>query len=89
MRDTTPFASFLPLNGYMMVLANDQLRLDSELFPTNLRNKPLFVVNGGQDPLYPIRSVEPYVEHLRTSGVVGRLSSAGRRRAQHRLVART
>ena len=69
MRDTTPFASFLPLNGHMMVLANDQLRLDSELFPTNLRNKPLFVVNGGQDPLYPIRSVEPYVEHLRGSGV--------------------
>jgi pimeloyl-ACP methyl ester carboxylesterase len=69
MRDTTPFASFLPLNGYMMVLANDRLGLDSELFPTNLLNKPLFVVNGGQDPLYPIRSVEPYVEHLRASGV--------------------
>ena len=69
MRDTTPFASFLPLNGHMMVLANDRLGLDSELFPTNLLNKPLFVVNGGQDPLYPIRSVEPYVEHLRAGGV--------------------
>jgi hypothetical protein len=70
MRDTTPFASFLPLNGFMMVLANDRLGIDSELFPANLRNKPMFVVNGGQDPLYPIRSVEPYVEHLRASGVV-------------------
>ena len=69
MRDTTPFASFLPLNGSLMVLANDRLALDSELFPTNLLNKPLFVVNGGQDPLYPIRSVEPYVEHLRAGGV--------------------
>ncbi|HKB10373.1 MAG TPA: hypothetical protein VKD69_06960 [Vicinamibacterales bacterium] len=69
MRDTTPYASFLPLNGFMMVLANDRLGVDADLFPTNLLNKPLFIVNGGQDPLYPIRSVEPYVGHLRGSGV--------------------
>jgi len=69
MRDTTPFASFLPLNGHMMVLANDRLGLDSELFPTNLLNKPLFIVNGGQDPLYPMRAVEPFIDHLKTSGV--------------------
>ena len=69
MRDTTPFASFLPLNGFMMVLANDRVGVDTELFPTNLLNKPLFVVNGGEDRLYPIRFVEPYVGHLRGSGV--------------------
>ena len=69
MRDTTPFASFLPLNGFLMVLANDQLIVDAELFPTNLLNKPFFIVNGGQDPLYPIRSVQPFVDHLRDSGV--------------------
>jgi hypothetical protein len=69
MRDTTPFASFLPLNGFMMVLANDRLKLDAELFPTNLLNKPFFIVNGGQDPLYPIRTVQPFVDHLHDSGV--------------------
>ncbi len=69
MRDTTPFASFLPLNGFLMVLANDQLAVDTELFPTNLLNKPFFIVNGGQDPLYPIRNVQPFVDHLRDSGV--------------------
>jgi len=69
MRDTTPFASFLPLNGFLMVLANDRLALDREMFPANLLNKPLFIVNGGQDPLYPMRSVEPYIEHLKASGV--------------------
>jgi hypothetical protein len=68
MRDTTPYASFLPLNGFLMVLANDQLGVDAELFPTNLLNKPWFIVNGGQDPLYPIRTVQPYVDHLRDSG---------------------
>jgi hypothetical protein len=70
MRDTTPFASFLPLNGSLMVLANDRLGIDAELFPTNLLNKPFFIVNGGQDPLYPIRGVQPYIDHLRDSGVV-------------------
>src|SRR4051812_44355082 len=69
MRDTTPFASFLPLNGFLMVLANDQLSIDAELFPTNLLNKPFFAVNGGQDPLYPIRNVQPFVDHLQASGV--------------------
>jgi hypothetical protein len=66
MHDTTPYASFLPLNGYILVLgfvgAGDQ-------FPNNLRNKPFFVVNGGMDPLYPTNIVSPTVEHLRSSGV--------------------
>jgi hypothetical protein len=69
MRDTTPYASFLPLNGSLMVLANDRIYVGGELFPTNLINKPLFIVNGGADPLYPVRGVEPYVQHLKRSGV--------------------
>jgi len=69
MRDTTPYASFLPLNGSLMVLANDRLDVGGELFPTNLINKPFFIVNGGNDPLYPVRGVGPYVEHLKRSGV--------------------
>jgi hypothetical protein len=68
MRDTTPFASFLPLNGYIMVLSNDEID-DGRIFPNNLRNKPLFVVNGGKDPLYPISTVEPFTQHLMSSGV--------------------
>src|SRR5262249_37806137 len=70
MRDTTPFASFLALNGSMMVLSNDRLGVDADLFPTNLLNKPFFIVNGGQDPLYPTRAVEPYIGHLRGGGVM-------------------
>ncbi len=64
MRDSTPYASFLSLNGFIGVLNNDDLHIDGDLFPGNLRNKPLFVVNGGRDPLYPIAAVEPYLEHL-------------------------
>lgn len=68
MRDTTPYASFLPLNGYIMVLANGEID-DGHNFPNNLRNKPLFVVNGGKDRLYPISIVEPYTRHLMRNGV--------------------
>lgn len=69
MRDTTPFACFLPLNGFLPVLRNELATSDGDLFPNNLRNKPLFVVNGGRDPLYPTSLVEPYIEHLKAGGV--------------------
>jgi pimeloyl-ACP methyl ester carboxylesterase len=69
MRDTTPFASFLPLNGFIMVLANPDTGIRDELYPNNLRNKPFYVINGGRDRLYPISNVEPYVLHLKKAGV--------------------
>lgn len=68
MRDTTPYASFEPLNGYIMVLANGEID-DGRNFPNNIRNKPLFVVNGGKDRLYPISIVEPFTRHLMKNGV--------------------
>ena len=69
MRETTPFASFLPLNGFIMVLANIDAGVRDQLYPNNLRNKPFFVVNGGRDRLYPTAAVEPYVLHLKKAGV--------------------
>jgi poly(3-hydroxybutyrate) depolymerase len=69
MRDPTPYSSFLPLNGSLVVLTNTSIGVKGDLFPTNLRNKPFFIVNGGRDPLYPIAAVEPYVQHLSSGGV--------------------
>jgi membrane-associated protease RseP (regulator of RpoE activity) len=43
---------------------------DGLIFANNLRNKPMFAVNGGRDPLYPTRVVEPYIEHLKRGGVL-------------------
>jgi hypothetical protein len=68
MRDTTPYASFLPLNGYVLVLRSPELAT-GDLFLNNLRNKPLFIVNGGRDPLYPIDVVEPSIVHMDRGGV--------------------
>jgi hypothetical protein len=69
MRDTTPYASFLPLNGFIMILGQPSVGLRDPLFPNNLRNKPFFIVNGGRDRLYPTQLVEPYVRHLSDGGV--------------------
>ena len=69
MRDTTPFAAFLPLNGAIPVLRNTSMRVDGELFMNNMVNKPFFVVNGGKDPLYPTTLVEPYINRMREGGV--------------------
>ena len=68
MRETTPFASFLPLNGYLLVLAARDID-DGQIFANNLRNKPVFAVNGGRDPLYPTRVVDPTIEQMKKGGV--------------------
>jgi PDZ domain-containing protein/putative esterase len=68
MRATTPFASVLSLNGFMQVLENETAADDGDLFPNNLRNKPLFIVNGGRDPVYPASGVEPSIDQLKRAG---------------------
>ena len=69
MKATTPWAAFLPLNGHPLVLANPASDVDGDLHVTNLRNKPLFVVNGGRDPLYPAASVAPFMRLFQQAGV--------------------
>jgi hypothetical protein len=69
MRDPTPYASFLPLNGFLLVLSSESVGIGGDLYPGNLRNRPFFVVNGGRDPLYPASAVEPSLDQLRKGGV--------------------
>ena len=69
MKATTPWAAFLTLNGHPLVLANPASDVDGDLHVTNLRNKPLFVVNGGRDPLYPAASVVPFMRLFQQAGV--------------------
>ena len=67
-RDATPWASFLPLIGDMMVLSTPSVRADGEIYPGNAVNKPLYVVNTGRDRLYPAHVTQIYVDHLRKLG---------------------
>jgi membrane-associated protease RseP (regulator of RpoE activity) len=69
MRDTTPFASFLPLNGFILVLRNRDLGIRGALFPHNMTNKPFFVVNGGQDHLYPTTRVDRFITSFKQNGL--------------------
>lgn len=69
MRDTTPFASFLPLNGFILVLRNRDLGIRGALFPHNMTNKPFFVVNGGQDHLYPTSRVDRFIHSFQQHGL--------------------
>lgn len=69
MREATPWASCLPLNGSMLVLANPDVRADGELFLDNLTNCPFYIVNGGKDPLYPAKAVAPVVAAMERIGV--------------------
>lgn len=69
MRDTTPYAAFLPLIGAVAVLQNTSMRVDGALYMQNMVNKPFFIVNGGRDPLYPTTLVEPYIQQMQKGGV--------------------
>lgn len=69
MTATTPWASFILLIGHPVVLANPASEVDADLHVTNLRNKPLFIVNGGRDRLYPAATVIPFMRLFQDAGV--------------------
>ena len=73
-RDATRWASVLPLNGSIIVLNNRDIGVEGEVFAGNLVNTPLYVVNGGRDPLYPVAHVETHIEWLKKLGVTLRFS---------------
>ena len=86
MRDTTPYASFLPLNGYIMVLANGEID-DGLNFPNNLREQASVRYQRRQGPAVPdfdrrALYAASYEERRRD-----RVPSAARGAAQHRVVA--
>lgn len=68
MKMVTPFSAFLPLNGNMRVLATPDTRADGQLYPGNFVNRPFFIINGGQDPLYPVGAVAPHVVMMERAG---------------------
>ena len=67
-KDTTPWASFLPLIANMVVLGTPSVHADGDIHPGNAINKPMYVVNTGRDRLYPAHAVQLHVDHLRRLG---------------------
>lgn len=68
-RDVTPWAAFLPFIAHPAVLFNTQVGADGQMHVANLTNRPLFIVNGETDRLYPVRTVAPFLSAFRRAGV--------------------
>ena len=66
----TPWAGFLAFIGHPAVLGHPRSEVDGEMHVVNLRGKPLFIVNGARDRLYPAALIEPYVRLFAAAGVV-------------------
>jgi predicted esterase len=69
LREATLWSSLLPLNGSIGVLRNRDNGADGELYGNNFVNTPLYIVNGENDPLYPVSQVEPHVAWFKRMGV--------------------
>jgi hypothetical protein len=65
----TLFAGFAPIIGHAGSLVNPRVGALGPFYVANLRNSPLFIVNGALDPLFPVREVAPYVALYRQAGV--------------------
>jgi predicted esterase len=65
----TEWAAFLPYIGHPGVLRNPRGRASYHLFFENLGGKPLYIVNGEEDPLYPASAVRPYIELFQQANV--------------------
>jgi predicted esterase len=69
LKEPNPWSSYLPLNGSLAVLRNPDNGADGEMHGNNFINAPLYVVNGENDPLYPVAQVEPHIAWLKKMGV--------------------
>lgn len=68
-KQPTPWAAFLPYIGHPGVLRNAQSGGGYRLYFENLMAKPLYIVNGENDRLYPSSSVAPFIDVLVDVGV--------------------
>lgn len=65
----TPWAGFLAFIGHPAVLGHPRSEVDGEMHVVNLRGKPLLIINGARDRLYPAALIEPYVRLFADAGV--------------------
>lgn len=63
-KQPTEWAAFLPYIGHPGVLRNPQSGGGYRLYFENLLGKPLFIVNGENDRLYPAASLNSFMEIL-------------------------
>jgi len=68
-KQPTQWAAFLPYIGHPGVLRSSQSGGGYRLYFENLMNKPLYIVNGENDRLYPAASLGSFIQILQDVGV--------------------
>lgn len=68
-KQPTEWAAFLPYIGHPGVLRNPQSGGGFRLYFENLMGKPLFIVNGENDRLYPAASLSSFIQILQDENV--------------------
>lgn len=68
-KQSTEWAAFLPYIGHPGVLRNTRSGPGYNLFFENIMSRPLYIVNGEDDPLYPVSSVMPFINILQQANV--------------------
>lgn len=68
LRDPTPWAAYLPFIGHPAVLTNRALGVEGQIYPRNAFGQSFYVINGGLDPLYPLKYVVPYLDLMQRAG---------------------
>lgn len=69
LKEPNLWSSYLPLNGSIAVIRHPDNGADGEMYGNNLSNAPLYIVNGENDPLYPVDQVEPHIKWFHSLGV--------------------
>lgn len=68
-KQSTEWAAFFPYIGHPGVLRNPQSGPGYKLYFENLMSRPLYIVNGENDPLYPVSSIEPFIKILQEANI--------------------
>lgn len=60
-----PFAGFIAISGYGGIVQSTGIDLN----PVNIAQRPLYIINGGKDHLYPIEIVTGFLDYMQNQGV--------------------
>lgn len=60
-----PFAGFIAISGFGGILP----QLGIELYPQNLMQRPIYTIHAGNDRLYPLSVVTPFLDYMASVGV--------------------
>ncbi len=59
-----PFAGFFAISGYGGIIASAGMKV----YPENIRQRPIYNINAGKDRLYPLQTINEFLDYLEKNG---------------------